>query len=387
MSNELTRNQLATVLNAIQKQATGETTIIATDMDFVTVGQMVLKTGYDNTLGAISQVLTKTMFSTRPYKAKFKGISVDNQRFGNITRKLSIADLDFVEEDSEKLVDGEAIDQWVVRKPNILQLNYYGQNVWADYITIFKHQLDTAFTNVQEFGSFITMIMGNMSDKMEQARENLARATVANFIAGKHEADNGVIHLITEYNTLTGLALTKADIYKPENYKDFMQWVDSRLNTLASLMSERSELFHINVTGKKIKRHTPLNKLNMYLYAPQKYGVESRVLADTFHDNYLTLANNEVVNYWQAIDTPDEIKADAVYLLADGTLQKTVATVELTDVFGVMFDDDTLGITYVNQWMQSTTMNARGGYYNLWYHEDKRFWTDYTENGLVLMFD
>lgn len=387
MSNELTRNQLATILNQIQKQATGETSIIATNYDFISVGQKVLKTGYDNTLSAISQVLTKTQFSIRPYTAKFKGITVTNQQFGNITRKLSISDTEFVEEDSEKLVDGEAIDQWIVRKPNVLQLNYYGQNVWSDYITIFKHQLDTAFTSAEEFGRFITMIMQNMSDKMEQSREALARSVVANYIAGKSEADNGVIHLLTEYNDLTGLSLTKADLYKPENYKDFMQWVDSRINTLASLMTERSELFHINVTDNPVKRHTPMNKLNMYLYAPQKYGVESRVLADTYHDNYLTLAKNEVVNYWQSIESPDEIKADAVYLLDDGTLQTSVATVELTDVFGVMFDEEALGVTYVNQWMQQTPMNARGGYYNLWYHENKRFWTDYTENGIVLLLD
>ena len=388
MANDLSFNQLSTILNSIQAQATGATGIVATNTnEFVTVGQMVLKTGYDNTLNAISQVLTRTIFSSRPYTAKFKGMTVSNQRFGNITRKLSIADQDFVDDDREKTVDGESIDQYIVRKANILELNYYGAEIWSDYITIYKDQLDRAFTSPQEFGSFISMIMTNMANKAEQARENLARMTVSNFIAGKVESDNSVIHLLTEYNTLTGLQLTKADIYKPENYKDFMQWVNARVSELASLMTERSEKFHINITGKAIKRHTPMDRLKMYLHAPFKYGTESRVLADTFHDNYLSLADNEVVNYWQSIDEPDKINVKSVYLAVDGTLTESPTAVETTDVFGVMFDEEAMGITYVNQWTQSTPFNARGGYSNIWMHETKRYWTDYTENGIVLLLD
>lgn len=185
MSNELTFNQISTLLNQIQKQATGETSIVANDLDFVTVGQKVLKTGYDTVLGAISQVLTRTLFSTRPYEAKFKGLVVSNQRFGNITRKLSIADREFEDDDRQNTVEGEAIDQYVVKKANVLELNYYGANVWQDSVTVYKDQLDQAFTGPNELSSFLSMVMMNMNNKMEQARENLARATVANFIAGK----------------------------------------------------------------------------------------------------------------------------------------------------------------------------------------------------------
>lgn len=388
MANDLSFTQLATILNSIQAQATGVTGLVATNAnEFVSVGQKVLKTGYDNTLNAITQVLTKTMFSVRPYSAKFKGLNVSNQRFGNITRKLSISDQDFVEDDRQKTVDGASIDQYIVRKPNILQLNFYGANVWSDYITIYKDQLDTAFNDAGEFGRFIQMIMQNLQDKAEQSRENLARMTVAHYIAGKVESANSVIHLLTEYNALTGLTLTKADIFKPENYKDFMQWVNARVTELTSLLSERSEKFHINVTGKTVKRHTPLNKLKVYLHAPYKYGTESRVLADTYHNNYLKLADNEVVNFWQSIEKPDEINVKTTYLVADGTLVESTDAVEVADVFGVMFDEEALGTTYVNQWMQTTPFNARGGYSNIWMHETKRYWTDYTENGIVLLMD
>ena len=386
MSNDLTFNQLSTVLNQIQKQATGSTSIVATETDFVTVGQMVLKTGYDTTLSAISQVLTRTLFSNRPYAAKFKGLQVSNQRFGNITRKLSIADKDFEDDDRQKLVDAASIDQYIVNKPNVLELNFYGANVYQKSITIFKDQLDQAFNSASEFGSFISMVMGNMSDLLEQAREGLARTTLANFIAGKVEGDTtNVISLITEYNTLTGLALTKADIFKPENFKDFMQWVDSRVMELSSLMTERSQKYHINITDKAISRHSPFAKQKMYLLGLYKYGIQSRVLADMFNQGRMKLADSETVNFWQAIDTPEDINVQSTYLVAAGTLSEASAAVETTDVFGVMFDEEALGFTLVNQWSSPTPFNARGGYSNIYFHETGRYWTDYTENGIVLL--
>lgn len=387
--NDLTFNQLATLLNSIQEQATGKSGIIATNTnEFVTIGQMVLKTGYDTTLNAISQVLTRTLFSTRPYSAKFKGLQVSQQRFGNITRKLSIADKDFTDDDRQKLVEDGAIDQYIVSKPNVLELNFYGANVYQKHITIFKDQLDQAFNNPAEFGSFISMVMQNIADQMEQARENLARMTVANFIAGKVESDtDNVIHLLAEYNAITGLTLTKADVFKPENYKDFMQWVNARVSELTSLLTERSQKFHVNITDKAITRHTPMSKMKVYLHAPYKYGTESRVLADTFHDNYLKLADAEVVNFWQSIDTPDTINVKSTYLIADGTLETAAAAVSTSDVFGVIFDEEALGFTLVNQWSSPTPFNARGGYSNIFWHETARYWTDYTENGIVLLMD
>lgn len=386
-ANDLSFNQLATLLNSIQKQATGSSAMVATNAnEFVTVGQMVLKTGYDTTLNAISQVLTKTLFSTRPYSAKFKGLQVSQQTFGNITRKLSISDKDFKDDDRQKLVDDGAIDQYVVSKPNVLQLNFYGANVYQKSITIFKDQLDQAFNSPDEFGSFIGMVMQNIADQMEQARENLARITVANYIAGKVEGDpTNVIKLLTEYNALTGLTLTKADIYKPANYKDFMQWVNARVSELTGLMTERSTKFHVNITGKPITRHTPMGKMKVYIHAPFKYGTESRVLADTFHDNYLKLADAEVVNFWQSIESPDKINVKSTYLIADGTLATSAAAVTTTDIFGVMFDEEALGYTLINQWSSPTPFNARGGYSNIYWHETARYWTDYTENGIVLL--
>lgn len=389
--NDLTFNQLSTVLNSIVQQATGKQAQQVTNTaEFVSVAQTALKTGYDPVLQAISQVLSRTIFSIRPYTRKFGGLMVSNQQFGNIVRKLNIADKDWEKDSRFELTDGSSVDMYKVNKPNILQTNFYGANVFEKSLTIFKDQLDCAFSSPDEFGRFVTMTMTNASDMIEQAHENLARATLANFIGGKISGDTAsVIHLLTEYNTITGLEtpLTAETVYQPANFKPFMQWVYSRVASLSSLMTERTQKFHINVTGKEISRHTPVNKQKVYLYAPARYQTETMVLADVYHDNFLRMADNETVNFWQSIDKPDAINVQPVYLQTDGTLKTDGTPVNKTGIFGVMFDEEAAGYTVVNQWSAPTPFNVKGGYSNIFWHFTDRYWNDFTENGVVLLLD
>ena len=388
-ANDLSFNQLSTVLNSIVSQATGKTPLAITNTsEFISVAQTALKTGYDPVLQSISQVLSRTIFSTRPYYRKFGGIQVDNQKWGNITRKLNISDKDWENDVRFELVEGESVDMYKVNKPNILQTNFYGANVYERSYTIFKDQLDCAFSGPDEFARFLGMVTGNCTDMIEQAHENLARATVANYIGGKVKGDAGsCIHLLTEYNALTGLALTKENVYQPANYKPFIDWVYSRIATLTELMTERSQLFHTNITGKTINRHTPLQRQRVYLYAPARFNIESMSLANTYNYNFLKMAYNETVNYWQSIQSPSKINVKPSYLQADGTITTPKDALEQDDIFGVIFDEEALGYTVMNQWSATTPFNAKGGYSNVFFHFTDRFWNDFTENGLVLLLD
>ena len=162
----------ATVLNEIVNQATGNKTIsaIATS-NFTSVATVALGLGIDPLLNAISQVLSRTIFSIRPYSRKFKGLYQDSMKFGNHVRKLNIADSDWDNDDRYDLKDGQSVDDQAVAIPKILQTNFYGQNVYQRQITLFRDQLNVALQNEQEFQRFVTMIMTNASDLIEQAHE------------------------------------------------------------------------------------------------------------------------------------------------------------------------------------------------------------------------
>lgn len=387
-ANDLTFEQIVTVLNSIAQQATGQAQLTATNTsDFITVAQTTLKAGADPIMNAISQTLSKTIFSIRPYFEKFQGLRVDSIRWGNHVRKLSSVDRPFIQADKWNLTDGTSVDPFVIRQPEVLQTNFYGADTYADELTVFDDQLDNAFKGPDEFGSFISMIMSNITDKHAQAREALARACIANLIGGKVAGDSGnVIHLLTEYNTLTGLTLTAQTVYQPANFAPFMQWVYSRIAEMSSKLTERTTKYHINVTGKPIARHTPMERQKVFMYAPARYQIDARVLADTYHDTFLRFAADETVNYWQAIDDPAAINVKATYMASNGTLTTPQSATKTDNIFAVLMDDEAAGYTTIHEKMGSI-YNPRGEYSNIFWSFDLRYWNDFTENAIIFLLD
>ena len=385
--NTMTFEQASAILNNIRKQVTGEEPISIVDTSqFVSVATTLLQVGYDPVLNAITQMVTKTIFSIRPYNRKFAGIKMDSEQWGSIVRKLSIADKDFDNDLRFELVDGESVDMYKVNKPVILQTNFYGQNVFEKNYTIFRDQLDNAFSGVAEFGRFMSMVTQNIADMIEQCHESIARMTIANFIGGKVASNNSVIHLVTEYNDATGLSLDSTSIFAPENVNDFSKWCYARITTLMGLMSERSQEFQINVTGKKINRHTPYELQKLFMFAPLLNEMRARVLADTFHKEMLEKADVEEVNYWQSIETPNQIKVKPSYTNATGDVVVGEETT-IEKLAGVLFDRDALGYTTIHNWSGTTPFNAKGGYWNTFHHFTERWFNDFTEKGIILMLD
>lgn len=389
--NNLTFNQLSTILNGIQSQVTGASTIAPVNTsEFVSVAQTVLKTGTDPVMSAISQILGRTIFSVRPYSAKFKGLLMDNQRWGGITRKINYVDKSFTDDSGFSLTDGQAVDQYIVNKPEVIQTNYYGSNVYQKSITIFRDQLDTAFSGVNEFGEFISGVMQNISDQIEQAHEDTGRMTIANLVGGIVAAkkSNQIVHLLTEYNALTGKELTANNVYAPENYKPFMLWVYSRIAKASAMLTERNQLYHFNLTGKPIQRHSPVNRQRLYLYADARYQTEAQVLADTYHDNYLSFGETETVNYWQSIESPAQIQVKPVYFKeADGSIVTAADNVTQDNIFAVIMDEEAAGMNIFNYELAATPYNARGRYTNMWWSFNERYFNDFTENAMVFLLD
>ena len=400
--NTLNFEQVSTVLTSIVKQATNQAVLTPTDTgSFVSVAQIALRADRDAVMQAISNVIGRTIFAIRPYSAKMEGLMMDTFRWGNVMRKLSIADSDWQDDpayawpalwdagQTPPSGDGQAIDPWTIKKANVLQTNFYGSSVYFDEMTIFEDQLETAFKGPEELGSFLSLIMTNLSNRLELSNEGIKRGLVANAIAAfidENQADR-VIHLLTEYNTSCGQTYTAQQIYEPANFAPFMKWVYSRVAAISDLFTEMSTKFQTVITGKPVLRHTPYQDQRVYLYAPTRHDIDARVLADTFHDNYLRYADVETVNYWQSIGTPDSINITPAYTDNAGVLVTPNSPVSQDKIFGIIFDRDLMGMTMLDRRVLSTPLNTKGLYRNLHVHCKQRVVFDNTEKGAVLLLD
>lgn len=380
----------AATLNEIINQATGKKIMSAISGSFTSVATTALGINTDALLNAMSQVISRTIFSIRPYNRKFAGLFVDNMKWGNHVRKINIGDKEWETNVSYDLTDGQSVDADIVSKPDILQTNFYGQCVYSKHYTIFRDQLNIALQNEAEFERFYTMLVQNTMDMIEQCHENTARATICNLIGGKVKGDtSNVIHLVTEYNDVTGLALDSDTVKKPENFVPFYKWAFSRIKTISGLMTERSLQYHINITGHNIMRHTPVQNQRLYLYTPEMNNVESSVFSSVFNEQYLKMMDYEGVNFWQSIKTPMGITINAKYISANGAIveDSTSGGNAISNIFGVLMDEEAAGITTYGARTATTPYNARGEYTNVWWHFNDRYWNDFTENAVVFLLD
>lgn len=386
--NSMSIEQAYSLLVSIHNQVTGNTSLAATDVsDFVSVATQTLQAGYDSVIGAISQVIGKTLIAVRPYSRKFPGLEVDNARWGGITRKISYADRGPDADPTFVMTDGVGIDQFIVRNPAVMETRYYGSDVYQGHYTVFTKQLDQAFTGPEAFGEFMSGLMTHFSNEREQWLEDGSRMLLMNMITAKKDANIDLIHLLTEYNTATGLTLTATTVMQPANFPAFIKWMYGRVSSISELMTERSQKFQLVQTGLPVYRHTPLQDQKFYMIASFLNQMTAGVLADTYHVNLLRLGDVEAVNFWQSIDAPMSVSAKPVYIDAAGAVKVASSNVSMTNVLGVLFDRDAIGYNIKDDTLVASPYNAAGQYYNLFAHMNVQFQNDLTEKVAVFCLD
>lgn len=403
--NTVNFQQIGQLMTNIVAQAGGKNALANINTkDFTSVAQVGLSLPLDSVLNTLTGGIGRTVFATRPYSARFKGLEKSLYTWGAYMRKLSIADTDWEDDPAYSYPvtydasqnpptgDGLSVDQWKIKKPNILQTVFTGSSVYQDHMTITKKQLQTAFQNETEFGSFVNLLMTGFSNKLERSKDGITRGLVANMITALVAEAGGnssprVVKLLTEYNAETGSTLSATDVYLPENFAPFMKWAYARIAQISSLMEESSVMYQTVINNKPVYRHTEAERQKIYLFAKQKFAMEARVLADTYHDNYLTRADVETVNFWQSIQTPGSVTATPAYTSAAGVMVEAAQPVTVNNIFGIMFDEDAAGYSYTDQEYLSTPINAAGAYYNIWLHARPKVFMDLSEKCVLLLLE
>ena len=390
----MTFTDIAAILAEINKASTGQelTSPIINTADFVSVAQATLLTGYDNLCNAISQVMGRTLFAVRPYSARFGGLEMDGDAFGNHTRKINFLDTDPLADVSYDLPDdgsSTGVDPFEIHRPKVLQSNFYGMTSYSRVYTQGKVQLDAAFTGPEQLAQFWSAFAQHYANMRAQDMEGLRRNLIANYMGGMTKTSpQSVIYLLDEYNAQTGQSLTATTVYAPGNFPDFARFAFGRIKDVSDLLEERTINFHQNweIGGQNYNfmRHTPRSMQHLYLFSQTQRQIDARVLSDTFHADRLNYGAFEMVPYWQAVDERASVQVSPIYTNADGTANEAGGNVGLDNVFGFIHDRDAIGYVPMQANMDSI-YNPRGQYTNFWGHYAYRWYNDFTENGVLFL--
>lgn len=405
------------LMNALVKQATGQQSVTVTDTSsFVSAGEMVLATGTENVLNAISVLVGRTFMAVRPYDAKLKVFNaINTAMYTNRFRKISFYAKDaqpagFVNTNLyTNLKDGYTNGQntqadpdstksmWEQNQAVPLEMNFAGQSVWQDSITIYENQLKIAFRSEDEFMSFMTGIMTERENDIESQKEAFNRLTLLNAIAGRIDMTNaglipnGAINLVDAFNTRFSTSYT-ADQLRTTYLTDFLAFMVSMIKQYSNLMTYRNKAFHwspakqIDGVNYTLLRHTPKDRQKLIMYSPLFVEATAQVLPEIFNPQYLDIGNYEGVDYWQGL-TGDLANNPAINVTpaiptAAGT-QTAGGTVNIPYIVGFLFDEDALMTDFQYEDSISTPIEARKHYRNIWWSFSKNAINDFTENGIV----
>lgn len=406
------------LINDIVAQTTGEGALAATNTDdFVSVGEFGTPRQYENTLGAITQVIGKMIVATLPYSGKLRIIDASEEGpYTQLRRKIS-----YYAKPSDpsgywntqlytNLADGfdngtnpsGGIDQstgsmWVQNPGMPLEMDFYSHNTWDDTLTTYLNQLKVAFRNEGEFARFIDGIITEKSNDIEQQREAYRRMTLLSYMAGLYDVDSvgstgQAINLTAAYNTKFNTSKLTQDLLTTD-FKEFLEFLVSTIKQLSNLMEYRTVSNHWSVPKTvgadtyHILRHTPKNRQKLILYRPLLIDAESRVFPEIFNPQFLNINNYEGVDFWQSESSPMEINITTSIPDIAGSnngLQTTGNAVNLKNVVGVIYDADAVWDSNIFEDSLTSPIEAKKGYYNTIWHINHGSYIDYTEKGILL---
>lgn len=401
MANTLTPTDVYAIVNAMAAEMYGTSNSLqaVNTSTFATVGENMLRTGYENTVGALSVVIGRTIIAARPYRGKFRIIMKVPQEFGLITRKISFystnleASTDFnTNLAGTQIVDGASIDPWTISKTYPLEINFVGLKVTQKNYTVFRYQLKQAFQSEANFSSFVSGLLIQIANDLEVDMDAENRLQVLNAIGATYNEGGArqAVNLTTEYNAFVGGGTySTADLLTTE-FEGFMKYFVMRLKGDMELMSEYNSLFHLTPAKNDdsgnalvLNRHTPPEMRRLLLFMPIIRQAESFIFPSLFNDSYLKIENFEGVEYWQNPNVPMGVDVTPNELDIATGQSATGSQVQLDNVVGLLFDRDALVTSVHVEDVITSPINNRGSYYNVTYHYGKDYQLDQTENMIL----
>ena len=400
MANTLTPTDVYGIVNAMSAEMFGQNSTLTAfnTSTFATVGEAMLRTGYENTVGALSAVIGRTIIADRPYRGKFRIIMRVPQEFGLITRKISFYATKLEESNDfntdinvSQIEDGTSIDPWTISKTYPLEINFAGLKVTQKNYTIFRYQLKQAFQSEAQFGSFVSGLLVRIANDLEVMMDAENRLQVLNAIGATYNvgAARQKVNLTAAFNAFYGTTYTAAQLLSTY-FDELMKFFVMRLKGDMSLMEEENELFHIfpakNDDGGNalsLTRHTAPEDRRLLLYMPRIRQAEATVFPSLFDSSYLKLDQFEGVEYWQNPNVPEAVSVTPNQLNTTTGQSENGSAVALDHVLGVLFDRDALVTSVHVEDVLTSPVNNKGSYYNVTYHWGKDHMLDQTENMII----
>lgn len=378
-------SQIFEIVNDALKQTDGKLPLLQEDLsNIIDVGNSIFNANsFDNYVKKLVDRIGKVVFVIRPYSGLAPSIYMDSVIWGSVTQKISSAVPEAVENESYELVNGATYDPNQVNLPDVY-VKFFSKYVTFEVDrTITEKQLRSAFTGVAELDGFISMIFNEISKAFTIAIDNLIMRTINSAIADTLYKDYNsgteftgashtrAVNLLYLYNQRYSTTLTAAQaVTTPE----FVRFASYYMALYSDRLSRVSTLFNVGETQK----FTPKEEQHFILLSEFARSADVFLQSDVYHNELTAITKYEVVPYWQG--SGDDYAFDSTSAI--NVISGSGNTVTANGILGVMFDRYALGVTNIEQWV-NTQYNAKADFVNYFYKYKAGYFNDLNENFVV----
>lgn len=381
--------QVATILNTINNEMTGETAMVSEDLsNIVDVGKQLTAdmtaeeiTKYmDNYAKKIVDKVGRTIIVDRVYKSTAPNIIKDSWEYGGIMEKIRVTVGDLEDDTTYELTAGDTPEQFKYT-PADLSAKYYDKyDPIMTQISIPEKTLRSAFNSVQDMNRLISAIENKVTTKIAYSTDNLIRRTVNNLILETALRNNGnrLISMVTLFNA-TQATDDRIAINNPvlaNSNPAFLRFAVATINKYRRLIQELSTAYG----NDGFVNFTPLENQKLILQADFTESARINMESDTFNNELVQIKGDfDEVSYWQSPRNPFNVNGTPASL--DGG-----SGPELNPfVLGVLFDEDAAAVELEDNQVTSTYA-ANGRFYNYFHYASARYMNDISENVIVFTY-
>lgn len=376
-------NQVATILNSINSEMSGETAITAVNEDLsnivdvgqeLTAGQTDITNFFENYGKKLIDKVGRLVVVDRTYKSTAPNIQRDSWEFGSILEKVRVSVNELTDDTTWTLNRGDKPDQFEYQPAELSAKYFDSYDTFMTQISLPEKTLQSAFKSASAMGKVISAIENKVQMKLAISRDNLVRRTINNLIAEKI-ARNKDINLLALYNTSAGTSLTPTSAMFNASFLKFAVFTIMKYK---KMLNEPSVLF-----GEDgFVNFTPDDKMKMILLDHFSQSAKVFMESDTYHNDIVSLGDNfQTVPFWQGSGVDTSFSFNTISGINVKTAS-TGATVATSGVVGIIFDEDACAVCMED--IQTTGNYASNGrFYNYFHYVDARYMNDLSENCIV----
>ena len=382
--------QVHAIVNQATKEATGQADLLAKDLSNITdVGNEVIGAeALDHYTKSLVNHIGRVVVDSREYTTVLPSVLKDSWEYGSILERIKMDLIEAEENPTWALEDGKDYSPNIFYQPKVTAKFFNSKTTFEIPISFTELQVKESFSSAEQLNAFVSMIQNAVSNSITVKMDSLVMDTINN-----GTAETLVSDLLTEEDTLdlttSGnkainlLALYNADKAPEEQLTadkaikdaEFIKFASYTIQLYKDRLARISTIF--NVEGKQ--RFTPESENHLVLLTDFASASKVYLESEAYNKELLALPKYETVPYWQGSGTGYDFADVSKISVKTASTNKTV---EANGIIGVMFDNVALGVTNLDQRVQSS-FNPKAEFYNNFYKNDVGFFNDLGENFVV----